>query len=461
MKKIFLIIQREYLSRVKKKSFILMTILGPVLFGLMVILPLILAKTEEEEYLIAVIMTDEHGKTLPNMEDFVSKALPNTKYIKFEYLPNVDLKSFLKALPYSKYFAILHIPYNVINSQIVELYSKKQPGLSVEMHITKSMEQFLFKEKLRAKNISPDVFYSADTKIFLKTIKIEKSGKYYETEVRELKRLIGYIGGFLIYFFIFFFSSQVMRGVIEEKLNRVVEIVISSVKPFQLMIGKIIGIGMVGLTQFLIWIILLFVIMFGLQKYVAYNENIYMTQYQSQSIIGYSKNSSVIDQQNNHSEIVSSNIKLETAKVLLESFQKIDFTFIVIMFLFYFVAGYILYASMFASIGAAVSSETDTQQFLFPVTIPLIFSLIIMGYAFSNPEGNLSVIFSIVPFTSPVVMMARIGWSIPVSQLFFSVILLIITFIFTIWLAGKIYRIGILMYGKRPTYSDLIKWLKV
>lgn len=438
-----------------------MTILGPLLFGMMVILPIILAKTEEEENIIAVIITDEHGKPIAGMEEFVSKGLPNTKFLKFEYLSDVELKTLLKALPYSKYYAILHIPYNVVNSQIVELYSKKQPSLSIEMHITKSLEQFLFKEKLRAKNISPDVFYSADIKIFLKTIKIEKTGKYYETQARELKRLVGYIGGFLIYFFIFFFSSQVMRGVIEEKLNRVVEIVISTVKPFQLMLGKIIGIGLVGLTQFLIWVILLFAIMFGLQKYVSYNENLYITQYQPQTFIGGPQNSQTIIQQNNNQQIISSNIKFETAKIILQSLKQINFTFIIIMFLFYFIAGYILYASMFAAIGAAVSSETDTQQFLFPVTIPLIFSLIIMGYTFSNPEGSLSVIFSIVPFTSPVVMMSRIGWSIPVNQLILSVVLLIFTFLFTIWLAGRIYRIGILMYGKRPTYKDLIKWIKI
>jgi len=460
MRKILLIIGREYFSRVKKKSFLLMTILGPLFFGLMVILPVLLAKSEEEESIIAVVFTDEHGKTISGMDEFVAKALPNTKFIKFEYLSDVQLKALLKVLAYSKYYAVLHIPYNVINSQIVELYSKKQPALSIEMHIIKNLEQFLFKEKLKAKNISPEVFYSAETKIFLKTIKIEKSGKYYETEARELKRLVGYLGGFLIYFFIFFFSSQVMRGVIEEKLNRVVEIIVSTVRPVQLMLGKIIGIGMVGLTQFLIWIVLLFAIMFGLQKYVAYNESLYLTQYQPQTIIGTTQNTQIPLQQKEN-EIVSSNIKVETAKILLRSLKQIDFTFIITMFLFYFVAGYILYASMFAAIGAAVSSETDTQQFLFPVTIPLIFSLIIMGYAFSNPEGSLSVIFSIVPFTSPVVMMARIGWSIPLNQLILSVILLVLTFIFTTWLAGRVYKIGILMYGKRPTYKDLVKWLKI
>src|SRR4030042_977636 len=265
MSKIALIVQREYLSRVRKRSFIIMTIIGPLLFATFLILPAWLSQVEDTgEKIIAVMETDEYNEPRPDSLRFFD-VIPDKENLKFEYVP-APLDALKRMLSLSKYDAILYIPYNVMNSETVELYVKRQPSLGIEVHITQSLEKYIYNLKLIKNNIPPEVLISVRTNIALKTIRLEKDGSFQEQNQQDIKRWIGYICGFLIYFFIFFFGSQVMRGVIEEKTNRIVEIIVSSVRPFQLMMGKIIGVGMVGLTQFLIWIILTSAIVIVMQQ---------------------------------------------------------------------------------------------------------------------------------------------------------------------------------------------------
>ena len=451
MSKIPLIIKREYLSRVRKRSFIIMTILGPLLFATFLIVPAWLSQVEDTgEKIIAVIETDEYNKPKPDSLSFFADIIPDKENLKFEYVP-APLDVLKKVLSSSKYDAVLYIPYNVINSETVELYTKKQPSLGVEVHITKSLEKYIYNLKLRKNNIPPEVLSSVRTNIALKTIRLGKDGTYQEQNQQDIKRWIGYICGFLIYFFIFFFGAQVMRGVIEEKTNRIVEIIVSSVRPFQLMMGKIIGVGMVGLTQFLIWIFLTSAIVLVMQQTLGYKSSMPESSEVTPESIFEAK---PVQNQNtalNQTDEVSGYV---------EALGEIPFFKVFVAFIFYFLGGFLLYGSLFAAIGSAVDSETDTQQFMLPVTIPLILSFFIMISTFTNPEGQLAVIFSIIPLTSPVVMMGRIGFDIPLIQILSSMVALVLTFLGTTWLAGKIYRTGILMYGKKVSYKELWKWIR-
>ncbi|MBN2612563.1 MAG: ABC transporter permease [Bacteroidales bacterium] len=450
MGKIALIIQREYLTRVRKKSFLIMTILGPLLFAAFLILPAWLTQVEDaDEKIIAVVEYDEMNQPVADSSTFFFDALVEKNNLKFEYVPS-SLEALKSALTVSKYDGILYIPYNIINSEIAELYTKKQPGIGLELHIKQNLENYLRNLKLRKKEIPVDVLNSVQTTLTLKTIKLAKDGTYQEQNLQEIKRWVGYISGFLIYFFIFFFGSQVMRGVIEEKSNRIIEVIVSSVKPFQLMMGKIIGIGLIGLTQFFIWSLLTFTLVTVAQQALGLNKKIQ----QASEITP----ESIFDAKPVQGQITPD----KTAEIqgYLDKIEEIDFLAIIAAFLFYFIGGYILYGSLFAAIGAAVDSETDTQQFMLPVTIPLALSLIMMVNAFTNPDGKLAVIFSIIPLTSPVVMMGRIGFEIPGIQVIVSMALLFLTFLGSTWMAGKIYRTGILMYGKKPTYKELWKWIR-
>lgn len=450
MHKIALIVHREYLSRVRKKSFIIMTIIGPLLFATFLILPAWLSQVEDtDEKIIAVVETNEYNEPKPDSLRFFD-VIPDKENLKFEYVP-ATLDALKQILSSSKYYAILYIPYNVINSETVELYSKKQPSLGIELHITKSLEKYIYNLKLRKNNIPLDVLNSVRTDIDLRTIKLEKDGSFKEQSQQDMMRWIGYICGFLVYFFIFFFGAQVMRGVIEEKTSRIIEVIISSVKPFQLMMGKIIGIGMVGLTQFLIWIFLTFSIVFILQQALGFNKTTPDSSELTPESLFEAK--PVQDQSATPDNTAD-------FQGYVERLREIPFSKVFFGFLFYFIGGFILYGSLFAAIGAAVDSETDTQQFMLPVTIPLILSLFIMISTFTNPEGQLAIIFSIIPLTSPVVMMGRIGFNIPLFQMITSMMVLVLTFLGTTWLAGKIYRTGILMYGKKVSYKELWKWIR-
>ncbi len=450
MNKTALIIKREYLARVRKRAFIIMTFLGPLLFAAFLIIPAWLSTVEEkEEKIIAIIEYSPDNKPVPDsLRQF--DVIADNKYLKFEYAGYTTLEILKTTLEHSKYFGILHIPYNVINTGVVELYSKKEPSLGMEMHITESLEKYIRNIKLRKLNIPIEALNATQTNVTLKTIKLEK-GKYEEQGLKNLRRAVGYISGFLIYFFIFFFGAQVMRGVIEEKTNRIVEIIVSSVRPFQLMMGKIIGIGLVGLTQFAAWMILTFAIMSIAQETVLIKKEMQAKQIAPRSIISAEH---VTDEQ------IITGDNIARFEGILGKIKGIDFLVMIGAFIFYFIGGYILYGSLFAAIGAAVDSETDTQQFMLPVTIPLVISLFLMINTFMNPSGKIAVWGSIIPLTSPVVMMARIPFDVPLEEIVASMIVLILSFLGTTWFAAKIYRTGILMYGKKVNYKEIWKWIR-
>ncbi len=430
-----------------------MTVLGPILFGAMIIVPAWLATREDKDLkTIGVIEYSDSDQPVPDSLMQFKGVIPDQDYLKFQYLGNTRLNDIKPILSASDYYAILFIPHNVFTTGTVELYAKKQPSLSVESHITKSLETYIRDAKLLKKHIPLDVINSAQTPVHLKTIKLEKGG-FEEQKLTSLRRGVGYASALLIYFFIFFFGAQVMRGVIEEKTNRIIEVIISSVRPFQLMMGKITGIGLVGLTQFLIWAMLTGGIVFVAQKALIKPEVPKTEQVTPENLFesGTAQSGNIA---------ATGTVQQAEVSGFLTDLKNVNFVAIVGSFLFFFLAGYLLYASFFAAIGSAADSETDTQQFMLPVTIPLILSIIVMSSAITNPEGQVAFWFSMIPLTSPVVMMARIPFGVPWPQVFASMALLIISFLGSTWMAGKIYRTGILMYGKKVNYKEIWKWLR-
>lgn len=445
MNKIKLIISREYLTRVKKKSFIVMTILGPILFAAMMVVPAWLASLEDTKVKnIAVI--DESGI-------FVDK-IQNTEYIKFEYITDKTLNEIRNTFQESDYYAVLQIlPSITYENSAVHLFSTKQTSYEVSSHIKRSLEKELEKKNLRANGIDENILQSIRTNIKLRTLIWTEDGKDKESST-GVNMALGYASGFLIYFFIFMFGAQVMRGVIEEKTNRIVEIIVSSAKPFQLMMGKIVGIALVGLTQFILWIVLTFSIVFVV-KTVAFPE---LGTQNAQEVVAQN----LFENQNVNIDKAQT-IELQNPDKITEIFnslKSINYSLVLSLFIFYFIGGYLLYGSLFAAIGAAVDNETDTQQFMLPITIPLILGMFVMINAINTPDSPVAFWFSIIPFTSPIVMMVRVAFGVPNWQVFLSMALLILTFMGTTWLAGKIYRTGILMYGKKVNYKELWKWLK-
>ncbi len=444
MNKTALIISREYLTRVRKKSFLIMTILGPILFAALFILPAWFASMEDNE--VRTIAVIDSSKIFIN-------TIPETEYLKFVYLENTKVEDLRENFDQTGYYAVLYIAHIVASTpSAVQLLSTKQVSLNIRMHIANALEKEIERQKLKTYEINnlDDILTAIKTRINIRTIVWK--GDTEKESYSEVAMIVGYVSGFLIYMFIFMFGSLVMRGVIEEKSSRVVEIIVSSVKPFQLLMGKIVGIGMVGLTQFLLWIVFTFILItIGTQVFFP---NLKTPASDKVTVESVMQTSSTLQQMQPSEE------EYNRMQSMLRSVTDINFFVLLGSFLFFFLGGYLLYSSLFAAIGSAVDNEADTQQFMFPITIPLILAIIVMMNAIQNPEGHLAFWFSMIPLTSPVIMMVRIPFGVPYWELALSISILIATFIFTTWLAGKIYRTGILMYGKKVTYKELWKWLR-
>lgn len=443
MNKINIIILREYLTRVKKKSFIVMTILGPILIASIWVLPVVLMSVSTEERTIQVL--DETG--------LFAHRFTDTKTTNFVNI-SMDLETAKDNLHNSGDYGLLWIPateLNVPNTAI--FYSPGQASLEVTSHIRNVMKNEVESLKLEASGVDPEILRSIKSNVIINTIKIDKSGSE-EKSFTEVSMILGPVAGILIYMFIFIFGAQVMRGVMEEKTNRIVEVIISSVKPFELMMGKIVGVALVGLTQFMLWVILTLGIVGILTATVidtaelTKSEQLYTGQgkiLDADKLAEYSEQMQAQD---------SFNVQI------FEAIQSINYGVMIGAFLFFFLGGYLLYAALFAAIGSAVDNETDSQQFMFPVTVPLILALVMFGMIINNPHGTVAFWFSIIPLTSPIVMMVRIPFGVPYWEVALSAGLLILGFLATTWLAAKIYRTGILMYGKKVNYAVLWKWLK-
>jgi ABC-2 type transport system permease protein len=433
MNKILLIIQREYLTRVRNKTFILSTILTPLLLvGLITIVTYISIKNIEHEK-IAVV---DNGNILKG-------NIENTKSLSFEFPTGVDSTNYMN----KGYSAILYTPAD--ESKSYKLISKKQMGMLAAGNLEEKINQSLENQLLKSKYNIDISELEAERK---KAGSAEISQTYQEgSAVKKgnsgLAYGIGYGSGFLIYITLLIYGTMVMRGVTEEKTNRIAEVVISSVKPFQLMIGKIVGIGAVGLTQFLIWIILIGSLMTAATIFLP-AETIQQAQESSQQMPGGSAQTASA---------------MNGINAFTRTMSEANWFLIIGCFLFYFLFGYLFYASLFAAVGSTVNEDAnDAQSLQFPITMPIIVSIMIMMNAITNPSGSLATWASMIPFFSPVVMMARIPFGVPGTvpywQLIVSMLLLVAGFLLTTWVSAKIYRTGILMYGKKASWKEMWKW---
>jgi ABC-2 type transport system permease protein len=456
MNKIVLILRREYLTRVRKRSFLVMTILGPLLMAAIVVIPLYIANISNEVKTVSVI--DETG--------FFFGKFKDSETIRFHYLVS-DINSAKAGFSKSGDYALLYIPKTELAIPSgAYLYSKSQVNMNVKSYIKTVMSRQLEEMKLEAKlkDLQPagtdaklttdDILRSIKVSVEINTIKIGNEGNE-EKSYPEVSMGLGMFGGILIYFFIFLFGSQVMRGVIEEKTSRIVEVIISSVKPVQLMLGKIIGVGLVGLTQFLLWVVLTAGI-------VAIATSTLSTKSSSKSL-----QEKVMTSQNPAFATIPADVSTvsekgdsENMNEVLDALNSINFPVMISSFLFFFLFGFLLYAAMFAAIGSAVDSEADTQQFMLPITVPLILSFVLAQNIIQEPNGSLAFWLSVIPLTSPVIMMVRIPFGVPYFDVILSMVLLVLGFLATTWMAAKIYRTGILMYGKKVNYRELWRWLK-
>jgi len=438
MNKIWLIIKREYLTRVKKRSFVIMTLLGPLIMASIMIVPIYISTLSSGEKTVAIV--DESG--------FFTEGFKDSKKIHFK---TVQMEIADAKRNYDKLGAdiILYIPQPAYTfpSHVI-LFSKKQPGMSVESYVRSSINNDLRQLRLKKEGVSEDLIEKMKTSIDVSTVKLKDDGTE-EKSMATRDFVLGLIGGILIYFFIFMYGAQVMRGVIEEKTNRIVEVLISSVRPFQLMMGKIIGVAMVGLTQFVLWVVLTLSIFMGFQ--MVYGNEIAGKQKIEMQQMG---------QAINPADPLKIEVERSPTLEAMDAITTINFPVIIGGFLFYFLFGYLLYAALFAAIGAAVDSETDTQQFMLPLTVPLIISIMVAQNIAADPDGPISFWFSLVPFTSPISMMTRLPFGVPLWQLALSMGLVIVGFLATTWFAAKVYRTGILMYGKKPSYREIWKWFR-
>jgi ABC-2 type transport system permease protein len=452
MNKIPIIIKREYMTRVRKKSFIIMTLLAPLLLGsLFLVMGLTMSTKDKTIKKIAVV--DDNGDAFKN-------SIPDIKDAKFVYLPGTKLEDLKKSFDQAGYYAILYIgPVGSTGAPITTqlVFKKNQPPIDLLEHIQSTLGKDIERQKLMTYKIRnlDSILNAVKTRVKVTTVQIDEKGAVKETST-GVSMILAYAGGFLMYMLVFMFGAQVMRGVIEEKTSRVVEVIISSVKPVQLMMGKIVGIALVGLTQFLIWIVLTVV-----------SVTILKTTFLPKTDFSISQSAT------GPQSLMSANLNTDTAKQVAEltpqqaeiaklfaSAMNQDWGLIIFSFIFYFLTGYLLYASVFAAIGSAVDNETETQQFMLPVTLPIVFGLLVAMGTMRNPESPLALWCSMIPLTSPIVMMARIPFGVPYWQLGLSMIIMLGTFGGFVWMAAKIYRTGILMYGKKTSWKEMWKWLK-
>ncbi|WP_411031396.1 ABC transporter permease [Spongiimicrobium sp. 3-5] len=443
MSKLGLIIKREYLAKVRNKSFVIMTFLSPILMVGMVVLIAYLTKVNDSEKRIIAVLNESDYFT----NDFLTTD--NTGYVNFK---EIDLETAKDSTANLGYYGLVHIP-NATDLKTVAkrafFYTKEAPSTAVVDALESVFQERLMQKKLVDLGVSTEDFASMEDQYEINTATF--AGQQNVKGINEIKAFIGGGFGYLIMMFIIIYGGFVMRSVIEEKTSRIIEVIISSVKPFQLMLGKIIGTSLAGITQFAIWIVSASLLL----MFVFFIFNI---DPQGLGAAGLPTAGPA-----NFASVPTSDdmVELYAAELF-----KIPWTMLIIFFIIYFILGYLIYSSIYAAIGAAVDNETDTQQFIFPIILPLMLAIYVGFFSvFSNPHGPIAVGFSLFPLTSPIVMLMRLPGGIgeggvPLWQLITSIALLMGTFMGIVWLAAKIYRVGILMYGKKPSYKELYKWLK-
>lgn len=416
-----------------------MTLLGPLLMASVAVVPILIAKYGDDT-VSKILIVDEKP-------DIFTTVLPGSENIQF-INSNLSLDSAKAAFDPEKYYGILFIPADVMkNPGGAMLFTQKQANLNVTTYIENVLEKQIEEDKLKAAGIMQETLASIKTSVNLKTLSLKG-----EENSAALASGVGFFGAILIYFFIFLYGAQVMRGVIEEKTNRIVEVIISSVKPFQLMMGKIIGIALVGLTQFLLWVLLTL-------TFILVGSRLVMDKKLEAKVVAGQMQQSGVDRRTLEELGATPSVKEDITADIFGQIDSLNLPLLIGCFLIFFLGGYLLYSALFAAIGAAVDNETETQQFMLPATVPLILSFIVAQSIVQNPDSQVGFWFSIIPLTSPVVMMVRIAFGVPAWELGLSIGLLVAGFLFTTWLAGKIYRTGILLYGKKVTYKELARWL--
>jgi ABC-2 type transport system permease protein len=443
MNKILLIISREVKAKLMNKTFIIMTVLAPVLIA--TFFGLIIKMTQSEK-------TDQKVLVLDESKLFINK-LSGNDYISLSY-SGESLDQAQSDFHDRGFTCLLWISPTIVDAGAgaVKLIYKKSPGYAFQGYIKDQMERILYEYKLKANNIDPDIIRNSRLKVKMIVQKVDDQGQPLDTGDFGF---VGFLIGALMFMFVLMYGMMVFRSVMEEKTNRIVEVVISSVRPFQLMIGKILGVAVVGIIQFVAMSIITFVLVSVLSVFLLKDANEQLKTFEAQQeLVKKHGTNANLDQME----------KFEDKRDLFELLQKmkkIDFAAVLICFAFYFIGGYLFYSSLMAAIGSAVDSEADSQQFITPVMLPLILGYIIALKTIMDPDSATVFWASMIPFTSPIVMMARVsnGIGVPVWQIFVSLLVLYTTFIFTVWLASRIYRTGILMYGKKASWREIMKWL--
>lgn len=438
MNKIGLIIKREYITRVSNKRFILTTFLIPLVFVLFIAGSAYFANSSKEEIKVAIA----------NAPEFLKSTLKSDKgNVVFSFSNEIDSTNYKT----KKFDAVLYTKLE--NGTLVsDLHSEKQIGFEatkfIERQLNKAVENNLLLERGINKATLDSISNASEENVAFTNMVDDGDGKSKEANT-GIAYAIGFGSGLLIYMTIFIFGSMVMRGVAEEKTNRIAEVIVSSCKPFELMLGKIVGIAGVGLTQLLLWIVLMVVISSSLSAFIpAETYQQFQSMQQGQQLVG---------------QTAANPMALKILQTKTDLLESVNWLLITGCFLFYFLGGYLFYASLFAAIGSVINEDPqEAQALMLPITMPIIFSFVILGTVLSNPGSSVGVWTSIIPFTSPIIMMGRIPFGVPNTvpywQLAASMLSLVGGFILTTWFAGKIYRTGILMYGKKVTWREMIKW---
>ena len=429
-----LIIKREYFTKVRNKSFIVMTFLSPIIFvGIFALVAYLSSLNNDTVRTISVL--DESG--------FFIEEFNSTPHTRYQILPNVSLDEAKKQAETKEVYGLLYIPKleNLESlSKGITFYSEDSPSLSLMGDINDMLENKVNTLKLKEAGIDSETIKSLHININAN----QETFKGMETSKlgSGLKLIFGGAAGYLLFMFIIIYGNMIMRSVIEEKTSRVIEVIISSVKPRLLLLGKIFGTTLAGITQFVVWVVLILVLM-----------TVVTTVFGIDPTAGSPSQQVLENSVDGGTQQIINDVMLEINNLPIAN--------LIVMFVLFFVGGYLLYASLYASVGAAVDSETDTQQFMMPILMPLILAVYVGFFTvIDNPHGTVSQVFSYIPFTSPVVMLMRIPFGVPIWQQILSVVILFATFVGMVWFAAKIYRVGILMYGKKPTYKEIFKWIK-
>ncbi len=431
-----LIIKREYLAKVKNKSFIIMTILSPIIMIVLITVVAYLSQLNNDKVRTISILDDT---------ELLTDVFEDSEQVKYHLIPPMALDDAKSLVMESSGYGLLHIKKHQNIDDVakgITFYSKETPSISTISNLEYILGKHLTSINMERLNIYIEQI--EDLKVRVNISQENFIGESSSEFDSYFKLFFGGAAGYLLFMFIIIYGNMIMRSVIEEKTSRIIEVIISSVKPVQLMLGKIIGTSLAGITQFAIWLLLGSVLLVVVS--VVFDIDLSQMRTPQQAML---------------EQTIESPDLNALVQQGMTAFYNLPLANLIIAFILFFICGYLLYSSLYAAIGAAVDNETDTQQFMLPIIMPLILAVYIGIFTvIEDPHGTVSTVFSFIPLTSPVVMLMRIPFGVPLWQQLVALLILIGTFIFTVWFAAKIYRVGILMYGKKPSYKELIKWMK-